>query len=67
MMGSIADMRVRAVTEPSLEKIIERLQSCLVEAREMQLTMLERVLSISLLEAHQLKEKTDKGWSNGPH
>jgi hypothetical protein len=45
------------VTEPSIEKIIERLQFCIVDARAMQLKMLERILSISLLEAHELKEK----------
>jgi hypothetical protein len=41
------------VTEPSLEEIIERLQFCIVDARELQLKMLERILSIALLEAHE--------------
>ncbi len=48
------------MTEASLEKIIERLQFCIVDARAMQLKMLERVLSISLLEAHELKESLGK-------
>jgi hypothetical protein len=41
------------VTEPSLEEIIERLQFCIVDARELQLKMLERILSIALLEARE--------------
>ncbi|CCE11519.1 hypothetical protein BRAS3843_700033 [Bradyrhizobium sp. STM 3843] len=45
------------MTEASLEKIIERLQFCIVDARALQLKMLERVLSISLLEAHELKDQ----------
>jgi hypothetical protein len=49
------------VSEPSIEKIIERLQFCIVDARAMQLKMLERVLSISLLEAHELKEASAQG------
>jgi hypothetical protein len=55
------------VSEPSIDKIIERLQFCIVDARAMQLKMLERVLSISLLEAHELREKSGKERSNGPH
>jgi uncharacterized membrane protein len=63
------------VSGPSIDKIIERLQFCIVDARAMQLKMLERVLSISLLEAHELKEKSrqelgresSQERSNGPH
>jgi hypothetical protein len=50
------------VTEPSLDTIVERLQSCIVDARALQLKMLERILSIALLEAHESKPKfNDKG------
>jgi hypothetical protein len=55
------------VSEPSIDKIIERLQFCIVDARAMQLKMLERILSISLLEAHELKEKSGGERTNGPH
>jgi hypothetical protein len=55
------------VSEPSIDKIIERLQFCIVEARALQLKMLERILSISLLEAHELKEKSGHHRTNGPH
>jgi hypothetical protein len=55
------------VTEPSIDKIIERLQFCIVDARAMQLKMLERVLSISLLEAHELREKSNTRRVNGSH
>jgi hypothetical protein len=48
------------VTEPSLEKIIEQLQFCIVDARELQLKMLERLLSIALLEAIEDKDKSKK-------
>jgi hypothetical protein len=45
------------VTEPSLDTIIERLQLCIVDARALQLKMLERILSIALLDAHESKMK----------
>jgi hypothetical protein len=51
--------RTRAVIEPSLDTIIRRLQLCIVEARTLQLKMLERILSIALLEAHEIKAKSD--------
>ena len=45
------------MTEPSLDTIVERLQLCIVDARALQLKMLERILSIALLEAHESKAK----------
>jgi hypothetical protein len=45
------------VTEPSIDKIIERLQFCIVDAKALQLKMLERILSIALLEAYETREK----------
>jgi hypothetical protein len=53
-MRFIADISGhRAVTKPSLEKIIESLQFCILDARALQLQMLERILAIALLEAHE--------------
>ena len=49
------------MTEPSLDGIIARLQSCIVDAKALQLKMLERILSIALLEAHEIKAKSDGG------
>jgi len=49
--------RTEAVTEPALDTIVERLQLCIVDARALQLKMLERILSIALLEAHESKAK----------
>ena len=46
------------MTQPSLDKIIEQLQFCIVDAKALQLKMLDRILSIVLLEAHEIKEKT---------
>jgi hypothetical protein len=46
-----------AVTEPSLDRIIEQLQFCIIDARALQLKMLERLLSIALLEAIEAKDK----------
>jgi hypothetical protein len=43
------------VNEPSLDQIIERLQFCIVSARDMQLKVLERILSIALLEAYETR------------
>jgi ribosome-binding protein aMBF1 (putative translation factor) len=56
------------VKETSLERIIERIQSSIVEAREMQLKMLERILSIALLEAYENRSQPDdKPYSDKPH
>ena len=43
------------MNDPSLDQIIERLQFCIVSARDMQLKVLERVLSIALLEAYETR------------
>jgi hypothetical protein len=48
------------VTESSLDRIIEQLQLCIVDARTLQLKMLERLLSIALLEAIEEKDKSKK-------
>ena len=45
------------MTEPSMDSIIERLQFCIVDAKTMQLKMLEQVLSIALLQAYEDKAK----------
>ncbi|MGA7804451.1 hypothetical protein [Bradyrhizobium sp.] len=45
------------VNEPSLDRIIEQLQFCIVDARALQLKMLERILSIALLEAYEIRGK----------
>jgi hypothetical protein len=47
------------VTEPSLDTIVERLQLCIVDARALQLKMLERILSMALLEAHESRAKSN--------
>jgi hypothetical protein len=47
------------VTEPSLDRIIEHLQFCIVDAKAMQLKMLERILSIALLQAHEDKDESE--------
>jgi hypothetical protein len=47
------------VTDPSLERIIERIQSSIVDARSLKLKMLERILSIALLEAYESRGKPD--------
>jgi hypothetical protein len=49
------------VTQPSLDKIIEQLQFCIVDAKALQLKMLERILSIALLEAYECREKQGSG------
>jgi hypothetical protein len=41
------------VTQASLETIIERLQSCIIDARWLQLKMLERILSMAELQARE--------------
>jgi hypothetical protein len=55
---------LKTVTEPSLDGIIARLQSCIVDAKALQLKMLERILSIALLEAYESRERSRKG-NNG--
>ena len=52
------------MTQPSLDKIIELLQFCIVDAKALQLKMLERILSIALLEAHEIKDKSSEGGDN---
>ena len=52
------------MTQPSLDKIIEQLQLCIVDAKALQLKMLERLLSIALLEAYESKEKSGNGRSD---
>jgi hypothetical protein len=47
------------VTEPSLDGIIERLQFCIVDAKALQVKMLERLLSIALLQAHDDKDESE--------
>jgi hypothetical protein len=54
------------VTQPSLEKIIELLQFCIADAKALQLKMLERLLSIALLEAYESKARTDNGQNDEP-
>ena len=58
---------LEAVTQPSLDKIIEQIQFCIVDAKALQLKMLERLLSIALLEAHENKGKSGSGRSNGEY
>jgi hypothetical protein len=53
------------VNQPSLDKIIEQLQFCIVDAKALQLKMLERILSIALLEAYESKEKSNGSRRNG--
>ena len=48
------------MTEPSLDRLIAQLQLCIVDARALQLKMLERLLSIALLEAYESREKSGK-------
>jgi hypothetical protein len=47
------------VTEPSLDRIIEHLQFCIIEARALQLKMLERLLSMALLQADEDRGETE--------
>jgi hypothetical protein len=44
---------VKVVTQASLETIIERLQSCIIDARWLQLKMLEQILSMAELQARE--------------
>jgi hypothetical protein len=47
------------VTEPSLDRIIGHLQFGLADAKALQLKMLERILSIALLLAHEDKDQSE--------
>ena len=49
------------MTDPSLDTIIEQLQSCIVGARALNLDMLEHILSIALLEAYEARDKPGRG------
>lgn len=51
------------MTEPSLDRIVEQLRFCIVDARTLQLKMLERLLSMALLEALEDIENNDKSES----
>ena len=53
------------MTEQSLDKVIALLQFCILDARAMQLKILERILSIALLEAHEAKGKSGAEQGNG--
>lgn len=46
------------MSQPSLDRIIEQLQFCIVDAKALQLKMLERILSIALLEAYESREES---------
>ena len=52
------------MNQPSLDRIIEQLQFCIVDAKALQLKMLERILSIALLEAYESKQKSNGGRGN---
>ncbi len=47
------------MTEPSLDRIIEQLQFCIVDAKALQRKMLERILSIALLQAYDDKDESE--------
>jgi hypothetical protein len=53
------------VTQPSLDRLIEQLQFCIVDAKALQLKMLEQILSIALLEAYEIKQKSGNGHGDG--
>jgi hypothetical protein len=48
------------MTQPVLEKIIERLQSSIVDARSLQLKMLEQLLSMAVLQAREDGQDSEK-------
>lgn len=56
---------LEAVTRPSLDRIIEQIQLCIVDAKALQLKMLESILSIALLEAHENREQSGDGRDGG--
>ena len=43
------------MTQPKLDAIIERLHACIIDARSLQLKMLEQVLSMALVQARSDK------------
>jgi hypothetical protein len=47
------------VTQPKLDSIIERLHACIIDARSLQLKMLEQVLSMALVQARSDKRDID--------
>jgi hypothetical protein len=51
--------RFKVVTQPSLDGIITQLQLCIVDAKALQLKMLERILSIALLQAYEDKDESE--------
>jgi hypothetical protein len=57
----VVGRRCPVVTAPSLDAIIQQLQSCIVDARTLRLEMLERILSIALLEAYDVRAKSGNG------
>jgi hypothetical protein len=56
---------LEAVTQTSLDRIIEQIQLCIVDAKALQLKMLERILSIALLEACENKQDPGDGSDSG--
>jgi hypothetical protein len=48
------------VTQPKLDSIIERLHACIIDARSLQLKMLEQVLSMALVQARSDKREIDR-------
>jgi hypothetical protein len=64
-MRLAADFPGTAVAEPSLDRIIAQLQLCIVDARTLQLKMLERILSIAVLKAYEARDKVDRPHQNG--
>ena len=53
------------MTQTSLDRIIEQIQLCIVDAKALQLKMLERILSIALLEAYDIRDKSGDGQDGG--
>lgn len=53
------------MTQTSLDRIIEQIQLCIVDAKALQLKMLERILSIALLEAYDSREELGDGRDGG--
>jgi hypothetical protein len=47
------------VTEPSLDRIMEQLQSCITDAKTLQLEILGRISSIAPLQAHEDKDESE--------
>ena len=53
------------MTQTSLDRIIEQIQLCIVDAKALQLKMLERILSIALLEAYDNRDESGDGQDGG--